>query len=123
MEHWDNFIIVTGKIGYIDDEKDIYEILLSSGDDDSKSVFVVKIFSELLENMMFYATGNDITIIGHPITDERCRITIFPHAIIIEDKQLKKKKIYFAEDNDEEEEIEYLEDLLKKIKMLLSDSE
>lgn len=123
MDHWDNIIIVTGKIGYIDDEEDIYEILLSSGDDDSKSVFVVKIFSELLEDMLFYAKGNDITIIGHPITDERCRITIFPDAIIIEDRPLKKKKIYFAEDNDEEFEIEVLEQCFTKIKMLLSDSE
>ena len=124
MNHWDNFIIITGKIGYVDDEDDIYEILLSSGDSgkyDCKSVFVVNIFSEILEDMIVYAKGNEITVIGCPVTDERCRITIYPDAIIVEDKLINKKKIYYPQDNDEEFSIKVLEDRFNEIKKLLSD--
>ena len=42
--------------------------------------------------MIFYAKGNEITVIGCPVTDERCRITIYPDAIIVEDKLINKKR-------------------------------
>ena len=66
--------------------------------------------------MIFYAKGNEITVIGCPVTDERCRITIYPDAIIVEDKLINKKKIYYPQDNDEEFSIKVLEDRFNEIR-------